>query len=385
MRLFVESDNPLRVCYFGTYRENYSRNQLMITGLRLNGVVVNECHQTLWHGIEDRVRVVSGEWIKPSFWWRIISVYWRLLKIYKNVGDYEVLIVGYPGQFDIFLARILSWLTGRPLVWDVFMSIYLISVERGLDKQNRLIINLLHWLEGIALKLPDLLILDTSEYVRWFNQNYGIKPERFRLVPTGADDRIFSPMPNTSAMDGKFRILYSGTFIPNHGVMYIVEAAKVLADEPSILFELIGAGPELEQAKQFVTEHQLTNVLFLDWMEKEELIVHISQADICLGAFGTTPQSLMTVQNKIYEAMAMGKPLISGDSPAVRQVFTHGEHIYLCQRANGQAIAEAIRTLLNNPGIRDHIARNGFLVFKECYNLLNNGKRCEIYLRELVE
>jgi glycosyltransferase involved in cell wall biosynthesis len=83
--------------------------------------------------------------------------------------------------------------------------------------------------------------------------------------------------------------------------------------------------------------------------------------------------------------MAMGKPLISGDSPAVRQVFTHGEHIYLCQRANGQAIAEAIRTLLNNPGIRDHIARNGFLVFKECYNLLNNGKRCEIYLRELVE
>jgi len=381
----VESDNPLRVCYFGTYRENYSRNQLMITGLRLNGVVVNECHQTLWHGIEDRVRVVSGEWIKPSFWWRIISVYWRLLKIYKNVGDYEVLIVGYPGQFDIFLARILSWLTGRPLVWDVFMSIYLISVERGLDKQNRLIINLLHWLEGIALKLPDLLILDTSEYVRWFNQNYGIKPERFRLVPTGADDRIFSPMPNTSAMDGKFRILYSGTFIPNHGVMYIVEAAKVLADEPSILFELIGAGPELEQAKQFVTEHQLTNVLFLDWMEKEELIVHISQADICLGAFGTTPQSLMTVQNKIYEAMAMGKPLISGDSPAVRQVFTHGEHIYLCQRANGQAIAEAIRTLLNNPGIRDHIARNGFLVFKECYNLLNNGKRCEIYLRELVE
>lgn len=381
----MESDNPLRVCYFGTYRENYSRNQLMITGLRLNGVVVNECHQTLWHGIEDRVRVVSGEWIKPSFWWRIISVYWRLLKIYKNVGDYEVLIVGYPGQFDIFLARILSWLTGRPLVWDVFMSIYLISVERGLDKQNRLIINLLHWLEGIALKLPDLLILDTSEYVRWFNQNYGIKPERFRLVPTGADDRIFSPMPNTSAMDGKFRILYSGTFIPNHGVMYIVEAAKVLADEPSILFELIGAGPELEQAKQFVTEHQLTNVLFLDWMEKEELIVHISQADICLGAFGTTPQSLMTVQNKIYEAMAMGKPLISGDSPAVRQVFTHGEHIYLCQRANGQAIAEAIRTLLNNPGIRDHIARNGFLVFKECYNLLNNGKRCEIYLRELVE
>jgi glycosyltransferase involved in cell wall biosynthesis len=384
MRLFVESDNPLRVCYFGTYRENYSRNQLMITGLRLNGVVVNECHQTLWHGIEDRVRVVSGEWIKPSFWWRIISVYWRLLNIYKYVGDYDVLIVGYPGQLDLFLARFLSWLKHRPLVWDVFMSIYLISVERGLDKQSRLIINLLHWFEGIALKLPDLLILDTNEYVRWFNQNYGIQPERFRLVPTGADDRIFLPMPNTSVMDGKFRILYSGTFIPNHGVMYIVEAAKVLADEPSILFELIGAGPELEQAKQFVTEHQLTNVLFLDWMEKEELIVHISQADICLGAFGTTPQSLMTVQNKIYEAMAMGKPLISGDSPAVRQVLTHGENIYLCERANGKSLADAILVLWKDSYLREKIAQNGYNLFKEKYDLLNNGERFKSHLLEIV-
>jgi hypothetical protein len=143
----------MRVCYFGTYRENYSRNQMMIAGLRLNGVIVTECHQTLWHGIDDRIRAVSGEWIKPSFWWRMLKVYWLLIKSYLRTGDYDVLIVGYPGQFDLCLARILTWLKHRPLVWDVFMSIYLISVERGLDKQNRLAIKLLHLLEGIALKL----------------------------------------------------------------------------------------------------------------------------------------------------------------------------------------------------------------------------------------
>lgn len=102
------SEKALRVCYFGTYRENYSRNQMMIAGLRLNGVIVIECHQTLWHGIEDRVRVVSREWSKPSFWWRLISVYWRLFKSYLSIGDYDVLVVGYPGQLDIFLARILT-------------------------------------------------------------------------------------------------------------------------------------------------------------------------------------------------------------------------------------------------------------------------------------
>ena len=29
---------PLRVCWFGTWREEYSRNRIMIEGLRRNGV-----------------------------------------------------------------------------------------------------------------------------------------------------------------------------------------------------------------------------------------------------------------------------------------------------------------------------------------------------------
>jgi hypothetical protein len=52
----------LRVCYFGTYRANYSRNQIMIEGLRRNGVEVVECHERLWHSLEDRVQVASGGW-----------------------------------------------------------------------------------------------------------------------------------------------------------------------------------------------------------------------------------------------------------------------------------------------------------------------------------
>ena len=380
----MTNNSPLRVCYFGTYRENYSRNQMMIAGLRLNGVIVTECHQTLWHGIEDRVRVVSGEWKRPSFWWRMLSVYCQLIKSYLRMGDYDILVIGYPGQFDIFLARILTWLKHRPLVWDIFMSIYLISVERGLDKESKLAINLLHFVERIALKLPDLLILDTSEYVQWFTQNYGVQTERFRLVPTGADDRIFTPLPQKTAQDGKFRIVYYGTYIPNHGVLHITDAARLLKNEPMIEFELIGEGPELVKAQQFALENQLTNINFINWMEKDRLIQEIARADICLGAFGTTAQSLMTIQNKIYESLAMKKALISGDSPAIRHEFTHGEHIYLCERANGRALADAIMVLWKDPILREKIAINGFMLFREKYDLLNNGKRFKAYIQEFV-
>jgi glycosyltransferase involved in cell wall biosynthesis len=381
----ANNDKPLKVCYFGTYRENYSRNQMMIAGLRMNGAIVTECHETLWYGIEDRVRVVSGEWLNPRFWWRVFRVYWRLIKKYRGIGAYDVLVTGYPGQFDVYLARILSWLKHRPLVWDVFMSIYLITIERRLDTRNKISTRLLKLIESIALRLPDRLILDTSEYVEWFRRTYGTKTERFRLVPTGADDRIFFPLDNVQNGNEQFTVLYSGTFIPNHGVMYMVDAARLLNNEPAIQFEFIGKGPELGKAKEFAVKHQLTNIKFIDWMEKEQLKLCMGKADICLGAFGTTPQSMMTVQNKIYETIAMRRPLISGDSPAMRQVFTHGENIFLCERGNGKAIAESIDTLWSDPPLRNRIAQNGYSLYNKEYCLPVNGMRFKTYLSELSQ
>jgi glycosyltransferase involved in cell wall biosynthesis len=197
---------------------------MMIAGLRFNGVEVNLCHETLWHGIEDRVQTASGGWLKPVFWGRLIRTYWRLTRQFFRLDDYDILVVGYPGQLDVFLARILSWIKHKQMVWDVFMSIYLISVERGLHNNNKLSIRLLHFLESFALRLPDLLILDTTDYVNWFSQEYGINSDNFKLVPTGADDRVFLPITKPNNNNDRFIVLYAGSFIPNHGVRYIVDA-----------------------------------------------------------------------------------------------------------------------------------------------------------------
>lgn len=375
----------LRVCYFGTYRANYNRNQMMIAGLRLNGVEVIECHATLWRGIEDRVETTTGGWRKPAFWGRVIGAYARLLWRYLHVEDFDVLMVGYPGQFDVFLAQLLAWLRGKPLVWDVFMSIYLVALERGLDAHSQFTVGLLRRLERLALRLPDLLIQDTAEYVDWLHTTHGIPVERFRLVPTGADDRLYQPMPQPSAADGRLRVLYAGTFIPNHGVPYMIESARLLADEPAIHFEMVGRGPEQEPAMRLAAQYGLPNVTFSGWLEKEQLAQRLSQADVILGAFGTTPQSLMTVQNKIFEAAAMAKPLISGDSPAVRAAFEHGQEIYLCPREDGAALAQAIRALWQDPGLRMRLAQNSHRRFNEQYCLQKNGARFAAHLREVTK
>ena len=243
---------PLRVCYFGTYRAQYVRNRLLIEGLRSNGVEVIECHQQLWFGIEDRVQAVKGKWKSPTFWWRVLATYMRLIwKYYAMRPDYDVMVVGYPGQFDLFLARLLSWQRGRPLVWDILMSIHLISVERGLHLHSPWIVNVMRRIEHLSTRLPDLLIMDTEEYAAWFGRTYSVPRQRFRLVPIGADSATFrpgqpvdKPSAGNQAAGRCLHVLHYGTFTDNHGVLTIIEAARRLAQHQDIRFELIGDGPQ---------------------------------------------------------------------------------------------------------------------------------------------
>jgi glycosyltransferase involved in cell wall biosynthesis len=357
----------------------------MIEGLRRNGVEVVECHEQLWHGIEDRVQVTSGGWKTPAFLWRLVRAYLRLLIRYWSVGDYDVLVVGYPGQLDVYLARLLSWLRRKPMAWDIFMSVYLIALERGLEQRSHLGVQLLRRLEWLSCRLPDCLIQDTLEYVAWFCETHGIAPERFHLVPTGADDRVFYPLKNQRSDNEILRTVYYGTFIPNHGVEYIIEAARLLADEPRIQFELIGRGPDKEKTAQLARQYRLSNITFVDWLDKATLMKHVVDADVCLGVFGTTPQSLMTIQNKIYECMAMAKPVITGDSPTIRRSLVHSRHVYLVPRADGAALAEAILLLRDDADLRQSIAEQGYAVFKAEYTLQMLGERFQRHLSEIVQ
>ncbi len=357
----------------------------MIEGLRRAGVNVIECRAQLWTGIEDRVQAASGGWIHLRFFIRVIRAYLNLLYQYCMVGDYDVMVVGYPGQFDVYLARLLTWLKRRPLVWDVFMSIYLIALERGLDKRSALTVWAIRQIEWLACRLPDRLILDTAEYVQWFHRTHGVGPVRFRLVPTGADDRVYKVSDAPPPDPGRFTLIYYGTFIPNHGVLTIIEAAHLLADDRALRFVLIGRGPDKDAALALADQYHLDNVTFVDWIERDALPSYVAEADVCLGVFGTTPQSLMTIQNKIYEALAMCKPLITGDSPTVRAELQHLSHVYLIERDNPQALAHAIRTLKYDPDLRRRLAENGYHVFHEQFDLTHIGLRYAVHLREIVE
>lgn len=353
-------ERPLQVCFFGTYRANYVRNQVIIYGLRAQGVVVHECHASLWYSVEDRVKQASGGWRNPVFWFRVLRAYLMLIRAHAQVPAYDVMLVGYPGQFDVFLGRWLTWWRRKPMALDILMSLHLIAEERGLTKKSPITGKLIFFLEKLGLKLPDLLIADTPEYREYYCQKYHLSPKKFKLIPLGVDDRIYSPRSDLQPPEDYFRVLYYGTFIPLHGIETMLYAAAQLQDHPNILFDFYGDGQERPQAEQLAQELQLNNVHFRGWIEKENLPDEIAKSHVCLGVFGTTKQSRCTIQNKIWEGMMMQRPVITGDADTIRKELIDKEHVYLVERANPHALAQGILDLQEHPALRQRLCTKAY-------------------------
>jgi glycosyltransferase involved in cell wall biosynthesis len=93
---------------------------------------------------------------------------------------------------------------------------------------------------------------------------------------------------------------------------------------------------------------------------------------------------LLTIHNKVLECMAMARPVLHGDGPAVRRAFRHGEEIYLCERLSGAAIATAIGTLAADPALCVRLAQNGYACFQERYTIAQLGQTMKNHLDEVL-
>ncbi len=321
---------------------------------------VFECHSTLWQGIEDRVQTAAGGWFSPRFLLRVITAYRQLIKTHRKIPPYDVMLIGYPGVFDTFLGRLLSWKRRAPLILDHYMSLYLISEERGLTKRSSLSGLLIRFLEGLGLHIPNLILSDTEEYIDYHCRTYKLQRKRFALVPAGADDTVFYPREDLKPPLDKFRLIYHGTFIRNHGTAAMIKALNLMVNQDNVILDMFGDGPEKMAAEKLAQDLKLSNIRFHGWVSSEIVAQEIAKSHLCFGAFGETMQSMITIQNKIWESMAVGRPVISGDGPAVRRILNHREDIYLVDRLNPSSIAAGIDELKSDPSLREEIARAGY-------------------------
>jgi len=357
--------HELRVCYFGPYDPKYPRNRVIIKGLRKNGVKVIECNAHSFNRLLD---------------------YIKLLKKHQAL-KYDVVILGahgrYYGQpFIPFIRR----MTKKPIVFDAMLTLYETGViDRKTTSSKSIRARLLYLFDYNALHGASLVLSDTNAHAKYYSNFYDAEFSKFRRVLVGSDDEIFYPRQNKKTKD-YFLAMFWGGFIPLQGVQYIVKAAKLLENEKDIRFEIRGRGQTYKKVRKLSNKLGIANIDFRPvWVNYQELPSHVSRADICLGIFGNTEKAERVIPNKAVEAIAMRKPLITGDSPAAREILVNMENSLLVPMANPKAIADAVLTLKEDKRLREKIAENGYRLFKKKLSPTAIGKDLKLILTEIVE
>lgn len=208
-----------------------------------------------------------------------------------------------------------------PLVFDPLISAYDKQVHErrkfspGSAKAHRL----LTW-ESRLFQRADWLIADTEGHADYFADELGVSRERLVVIPVGAEEAVFAPQPwSVKSPDAPLELTFFGTFIGLQGVDVLTEAIRSYQGPP-VRWRLIGDGPMRESCQSLLADLCVDGdgpgVVFEPWGPLLELPGRLASSDAILGIFGTTEKALRVIPNKVYQGLALGRPVITASTSA---------------------------------------------------------------------
>jgi glycosyltransferase involved in cell wall biosynthesis len=342
----------LTVLQVGHFDPEYARNRIMAKALRRAGATV----------------IQSSD--ERTFARRTPSLMARTMPHRP-----DLVLVGFPGHLDVPAAKVIGSVNRAPVIFDALTSLYEMSVEdrRSVPARSAQALRLLAE-DRLACQLSDLVVLDTDSHISYFASRFRVPREKFRRVWVGSDDEIMYPRP--APPRGGFRVLFYGTFIPLHGLDHIVTAAHLLERSgESVEVVVVGTGQTHDEVRALADRLGVSSVRFEGRRPYEMLPALIAESDLCLGIFGTSDKAQRVIPNKVFDALAMARPVITADSPAAREALVHGEHAWLCPPGDAEALAGAIVRLKGDPEAREHLGREGYRLFTEQFSLDAQSRR----------
>lgn len=347
----------MKICYiYGNAFGAKQRTSIVLKALKKNNVDVVECSTRKIGLLADLKSLVRF--------------------IFKK-RECDLVLAGFVSQYWLWLIRLL---TRKKIIFDGHISAYeTLVTERGNYNKRSLKAKLVHALEKSSCKLSDKILIDTNEMIKFFVEEYKINKEKFSRNFESADTDIFYPR-NVKKRTKNFVVLYHGMFLPLHGVNYILEAAKILEND-NIEFWLSGRGITLKENLELAKKLNLKNVKFLGFTPGEEVPLNLARCDVGLGIFNIVDKNEKITPNKIFELIAMKKPVITMDAKAIHELLEDKKSVLLCKPADPADLARKILELKNDKKLREKIAVGGYEAFKKHGSLEVIGKE----IKEIAE
>lgn len=218
-----------------------------------------------------------------------------------------------------------KWMKHAKFIYNIqdFNPEQIIAV--GYSK-NKLVLNAMMWFDKFSCRRSNLVITVGRDLLETMNKRFkGKNVPKTVMINNWIDEKEIYPLPVDNegvvnfrkkyGLEDKFVIMYSG----NVGLYYDLEnLIKVIEkfkpgtktnDGKEVEFAFVGEGSVLDKLKVYVEEHYMSNVCFIPYQKKEELIYSLNAGDVhwCVNASGIKGVSC---PSKFYGIAAVGKPVL---------------------------------------------------------------------------
>ena len=278
-------------------------------------------------------------------------------------GDFDYLMVESP---PLFLGISAWWISKRKKAKMVFnvSDLWPESAEKLGVITNRAFLKMATILEELLYKKAFMVTGQTQGIVADIKKRFPNKTVHW--LPNGVDESIFSFQRTIDVRkqlqfsDSDFLIMYGGIIGLAQGLDVVLDAAKLLPAESKITYLLLGDGPEKKRLQQRVIEEQITRVKFLELVSREVGPSYVDAVDVAVIPLKKMDLFLGAIPSKIFENLALGKPLLLSVDGEARKLFVdEGKAALFIEPENSQMLAEKSLLLEANPALVREMGNNG--------------------------
>ena len=250
------------------------------------------------------------------FWSMLVFLFRLFFLKMETFQKPDVILVSSISPFPILWAYLKARRYKAKLVFEVRDIWPLTLMQLGSLSQWHPVVMVLQWIENFAYSRSDFvvsLLPKAYEHMR----HHGLSKERFRYIPNGIDiNEVAKPQELSKDIakklpEGKFLVGYVGTIGIANALEYLIDAAVLLRSNEQIHIVLVGKGGHKEALQKRVQDEGLTNVTFIDPIEKKQVQSMLSMFDILyIGWHRSTIYEYGISANKLFDYMYAAKPIL---------------------------------------------------------------------------
>lgn len=318
-----------------------------------------------------------------SFITFMVTSFWASLLV-PNV---DVVWGTSPPIFQVVTAWLIARLKRIPLLFEVRDLWPAFAIQVGVLK-NPILIRLSEGLERFLLKRADCVVVNSPGFISHVKERGA---QWVECIPNGADLALFDQMNREVnqrpryGLEGKFVVLYAGAHGLSNDLGTVLSAADQLKQFPDIRIVFVGDGKEKPALIQQAVQMRLPNVIFLDAVTKREIPAILAMADACLAILKPIPLYGTVYPNKVFDYMAVGKPIILAMEGVIRQLVEQAQAGIIVTPGDATALAQAILTLKNQPVIAQAMGQNGRKLIENEFNRQSLAQRFLLVFNKVRE